>query len=183
MVTRCLQRPSRQFTIVSPRARSGRHQCFLLAPSAWCVLGDVPLALAKEILENTLKALDFLHVECKLIHTDLKLDNILFGFADDNVLAGYMTGAAMVTNTQSQRPSHSSSPRTASPSLGHHRQHSLRKTSMSATLELGNPSPPFVTDPSGSTAGPVKSCVPTTLIPVSTSLASTTRPFLHAAEA
>jgi serine/threonine-protein kinase SRPK3 len=90
----CLQRPSRQFTIESPR--SGRHQCFLLAPSAchveeaWCVLGDLPLPLVKEILGNTLKALDFLHVECKLIHTDLKLDNILFGFADDNVLAGYV---------------------------------------------------------------------------------------------
>ena len=76
--------------------RSGHHQCFLLAPSAchveeaWCVLGDLPLALAQEILENTLKALDFLHAECKLIHTDLKLDNILFGFADDKVIAGYV---------------------------------------------------------------------------------------------
>jgi serine/threonine-protein kinase SRPK3 len=90
----CLQRPSRQFTIVS--SRSGHHQCFLLSPSAchveeaWCVLGDLPLALAKEVLENTLRALDFLHVECRLIHTDLKLDNILFGFADNNVLAGYV---------------------------------------------------------------------------------------------
>lgn len=91
---RCLQRPSRQFTIESPR--SGRHQCFLLDPSAchveeaWRVLGDLPLALAQEILENTLKALDFLHTECKLIHTDLKLDNILFGFANDQTISDYV---------------------------------------------------------------------------------------------
>lgn len=58
------------------------------------MLGDLPLALTREILENTIKALDFLHVECKLIHTDLKLDNILFGFADDKVIADYVAELA-----------------------------------------------------------------------------------------
>lgn len=91
---RCLQRPSREFTIKSPR--SGRHHCFLLEPSAchveeaWRLLGDLPLSLTREILENTLNALDFLHTECKLIHTDIKLDNILFGFASDDVVAKYV---------------------------------------------------------------------------------------------
>lgn len=56
---------------------------------AWRLLGDLPLSLTKEILENTLKALDFLHTECKLIHTDIKLDNILFAFSGENVMARY----------------------------------------------------------------------------------------------
>jgi serine/threonine-protein kinase SRPK3 len=84
---RCLQRPLRDFIVESPR--TGRHHCFLLTPSAchveeaWRVLRDLPLSLTKEILVNTLQALDFLHTECCLIHTDIKLDNILFGFAGD----------------------------------------------------------------------------------------------------
>ena len=84
---KCLQRPIRDFIVES--ARTGRHHCFLLTPSAchveeaWRVLRDLPLTLAKEILVNTLQALDFLHTECFLIHTDIKLDNVLFGFAGD----------------------------------------------------------------------------------------------------
>lgn len=90
----CLQRPLRDFVVNDPR--TGRHHCFLLTPSAchvekaWQVLGDLPLALTKEILVSTLKALDFLHAECSLIHTDIKLDNILFGFAGDAHIAKYV---------------------------------------------------------------------------------------------
>jgi serine/threonine-protein kinase SRPK3 len=91
---RCLQRPLRDFIVDSER--TGRHHCFLMAPSAchveeaWRLLGDLPLALTREILINTLQALDFLHTECSLIHTDLKLDNVLFGFAGDDIIAKYV---------------------------------------------------------------------------------------------
>lgn len=90
----CLQRPLRDFIVESER--TGRHHCFLLTPSAchveeaWRVLRDLPLTLTKEILVNALQALDFLHTECFLIHTDIKLDNILFGFAGDDVVAEYV---------------------------------------------------------------------------------------------
>jgi serine/threonine-protein kinase SRPK3 len=94
----CLQRPIRDFVVESPR--TGRHHCFLLVPSAghvedaWRVLRDLPLTLTQEILLNTLQALDFLHTECLLIHTDLKLDNILFGFAGDDIVAEYVSQLA-----------------------------------------------------------------------------------------
>lgn len=90
----CLQRPLRDFIVESPR--TGRHHCFLLTPSAchvekaWHVLGDLPFTLIKEILVNTLQALDFLHTECSLIHTDIKLDNILFGFAGEDHVIKYV---------------------------------------------------------------------------------------------
>lgn len=99
---RCLQRPSRQFTI---EGESGSHQCFLMTPSAchveeaWRVLGDFPLALTQEVLQNALLALDFLHSECKLIHTDIKLDNILFGFANTDTIAGYVDELKKVDST------------------------------------------------------------------------------------
>lgn len=51
---------------------------------------DFPLSLTKEVLENTLKALDFLHTEVRLIHTDVKLDNILFGFKDKRIVQAYV---------------------------------------------------------------------------------------------
>lgn len=92
---RCLQRPIRDFIVESPR--TGRHHCFLLVPSAchveeaWRVLRDLPLTLVREILSNTLQALDFLHTECFLIHTDIKLDNILFGFAGGDVVEEYVS--------------------------------------------------------------------------------------------
>lgn len=90
----CIQRPLGTFIITSER--SGRHQCFLTTPSAcqveeaWRILGDFPLSLTKEVLQNTLKALDFLHSEIRLVHTDVKLDNILFGFKDQRIVQAYI---------------------------------------------------------------------------------------------
>ncbi|QPG95012.1 hypothetical protein C2857_007503 [Epichloe festucae Fl1] len=37
-------------------------------------------------------ALDYLHTECKIIHADIKADNIMFGIADDSVFSDFEQG-------------------------------------------------------------------------------------------
>lgn len=41
-----------------------------------------PLALTQRIIKQTLLALDYLHRECKLVHTDVKPDNVLISLKD-----------------------------------------------------------------------------------------------------
>lgn len=47
------------------------------------------LDLLKAGLQHILLGLDFLHRECKLIHTDIKADNILQEIADDEILHSF----------------------------------------------------------------------------------------------
>lgn len=49
------------------------------------------LPLVKRILRQTLEGLDYLHTECKIIHTDIKPENILLCLtpAEIATLAGY----------------------------------------------------------------------------------------------
>ncbi|KAI3026609.1 hypothetical protein CBS147482_859 [Aspergillus niger] len=45
----------------------------------------LPSAVIAVVLHRLFLALDFLHTECKIAHTDIKADNIMFGIKDDSV--------------------------------------------------------------------------------------------------
>lgn len=53
-------------------------------------------ALLKAGLQQLLLALDFLHTECRLVHTDIKSDNIMQGIADKRILEAF-THAELAT--------------------------------------------------------------------------------------
>ncbi|AEO62405.1 uncharacterized protein THITE_2106524 [Thermothielavioides terrestris NRRL 8126] len=78
------------FKVVGP---DGEHQC-LVHPPLWesvkgligrNPIGRLPSPVLGIILHRLFLALDFLHTECHLIHTDLKIDNIMFGAEDDSI--------------------------------------------------------------------------------------------------
>ncbi|KAL8830149.1 MAG: hypothetical protein Q9170_005870 [Blastenia crenularia] len=52
------------------------------------------LALLKGYLELLLKGLDYVHSECHIVHTDLKLDNIMVGFEDSSVIEDFVRAQA-----------------------------------------------------------------------------------------
>ncbi|OBT81165.1 hypothetical protein VE02_10210 [Pseudogymnoascus sp. 03VT05] len=47
----------------------------------------LPEVMLKQILIHLLLALDFLHSECHIIHTDIKEENILLGLTDSSIVA------------------------------------------------------------------------------------------------
>ncbi|KAK8868430.1 serine threonine protein kinase CMGC group [Apiospora arundinis] len=49
----------------------------------------LPSPVLAFILRRLFLALDFLHEECKIIHTDIKADNIMFGINDDSVFTRF----------------------------------------------------------------------------------------------
>ncbi|MCJ1247543.1 hypothetical protein MMC30_004757 [Trapelia coarctata] len=51
--------------------------------------GKLPLVLLKAYLKILLPGLDYLHSECHIVHTDLKLDNIMVEFEDPSVLEDF----------------------------------------------------------------------------------------------
>ncbi|PLB54592.1 kinase-like protein [Aspergillus steynii IBT 23096] len=74
-----------------------KHRC-LVHPPLWESVLDFlfrnPVQrLHTPILAVTLHrlflALDYLHTECKIIHTDIKADNIMFGIADESVFGDF----------------------------------------------------------------------------------------------
>ncbi|KAH7025100.1 serine threonine protein kinase, CMGC group [Microdochium trichocladiopsis] len=78
------------FDISSP---DGEHRC-LVHPPLWDSMltflhrnpeARLPAPLVAYIMQRLFFALDFLHTECHIIHTDIKADNIMFGIADDSV--------------------------------------------------------------------------------------------------
>ncbi|KAJ5100469.1 hypothetical protein N7456_006521 [Penicillium angulare] len=50
----------------------------------------MPLPLIKTYIRVLLTGLDYLHKECRTVHTDLKLDNIMVSFEDPIVLSDFM---------------------------------------------------------------------------------------------
>ncbi|CEL10251.1 Putative Serine/threonine protein kinase [Aspergillus calidoustus] len=74
-----------------------KHQC-LVHPPLFESVGEFlhrnPIQrLPKPVLAFTLRqmflALDYLHTECQVIHTDIKANNIMFELADDSVFAKF----------------------------------------------------------------------------------------------
>ncbi|KAI0040411.1 kinase-like protein [Auriscalpium vulgare] len=67
-------------------ASEGRHLCLVTEPllqnlSSYVLRWPyhaIPMALLKRVTRQTLLALDYLHTECNIIHTDVKPSNILF---------------------------------------------------------------------------------------------------------
>ncbi|PLB53826.1 kinase-like protein [Aspergillus steynii IBT 23096] len=70
-----------------------QHRCLVHPPlweSVWAFLHRNPVRrLPKPVLAFVLLrlflGLDYLHSECRIVHTDLKADNIMMGIADDTV--------------------------------------------------------------------------------------------------
>ncbi|KAI1426304.1 serine threonine protein kinase, CMGC group [Xylaria sp. FL1777] len=73
----------------------GRHRC-LVHPPLWESMLTflhrnpvvrLPVPVLAIVLQRLFLALDFLHRECLIIHTDLKADNIMFGIGDDSMFS------------------------------------------------------------------------------------------------
>ncbi|TQB69246.1 hypothetical protein MPDQ_002150 [Monascus purpureus] len=50
----------------------------------------MPLPLIKTYIRALLTGLEYLHKECRIVHTDLKLENIMVSFEDPTVLADFI---------------------------------------------------------------------------------------------
>ncbi|KAK7423335.1 hypothetical protein QQX98_001126 [Neonectria punicea] len=86
--------------------RRGSHLCMVFDPMReplWMFQrrlsdgGSVTqscLPILKRHLRTILAGLEYLHSECKIIHTDLKTDNILMTFEDDSVLEKFVQDQA-----------------------------------------------------------------------------------------
>ncbi|KAI1382970.1 kinase domain protein [Hypoxylon trugodes] len=92
-------------TFILPRP-GGDHHCLVREP-LWDSWGDIVLRnpanrfdddLLKVNLKQLFLALDFLHTECKIVHTDIKADNIFLAIEDDGVLEAF-TKAELETPT------------------------------------------------------------------------------------
>ncbi|KAJ5247877.1 hypothetical protein N7468_002860 [Penicillium chermesinum] len=76
----------------------GRHMCLVyevMREPVWIfkrrfVDREIPLPLAKAYIYFLLAGLDYLHSECKVVHTDLKLGNILMSFENAKVLSEFV---------------------------------------------------------------------------------------------
>ncbi|RAL15370.1 putative protein kinase [Aspergillus homomorphus CBS 101889] len=90
------------FEVEGPR---GSHSCLVYPPmreplSMYQRRFDgekMPLPLIKTYIRALLTGLDYLHKECRIVHTDLKLENIMVSFEDSAVLAEFM-------NSQLEQP-------------------------------------------------------------------------------
>ncbi|KAJ6131207.1 hypothetical protein N7523_001667 [Penicillium sp. IBT 18751x] len=73
------------------------HRCLVNPPLWETVLAfllrnpaqRLPTPILAVTLHRLFLALDFLHTECNVIHTDIKADNIMFGIADDSVFSDF----------------------------------------------------------------------------------------------
>ncbi|EZG00074.1 CMGC/SRPK protein kinase [Trichophyton rubrum MR1459] len=83
------------FDLIGPK---GKHMCLVYEPMReplWIfrkrfISRQIPLPIAKTYIFFLLVGLDYLHSECKIVHTDLKLDNILMSFESDEILTSFV---------------------------------------------------------------------------------------------
>lgn len=77
-----------------------KHTCLVHPPLWESVLTflhrnpirQLPKPVLAFVLQRLFLALDYLHTECKIIHADIKADNIMFGIADDSVFSDFEQG-------------------------------------------------------------------------------------------
>ncbi|CAG7975451.1 unnamed protein product [Penicillium salamii] len=82
------------FNIDGPK---GQHRCLVHIPLWESVLAylrrnpveRLPSAVIAVVLHRLFLALDYLHTECQIAHTDIKADNIMFGIKDDSVFTEF----------------------------------------------------------------------------------------------
>ncbi|TPX24725.1 hypothetical protein DIZ76_010161 [Coccidioides immitis] len=92
------------FEVSSPE---GAHLCLAYEPMRepiWLFQrrfkdGRIPLPIVKTYILFLLAGLDYLHEACRVVHTDLKLENIMVTFEDSAVLGDFM-------NSQFDQPMH-----------------------------------------------------------------------------
>ncbi|KAA8647912.1 serine/threonine-protein kinase [Aspergillus tanneri] len=79
----------------------GRHCCLVLQPMHMTLLEMIKLnprpfdpPLLKMIVKRLLLALDFLHTEAGVIHTDLKTDNLMLSLEDNTMLVDFAKAEA-----------------------------------------------------------------------------------------
>ncbi|RAK95101.1 putative serine/threonine-protein kinase [Aspergillus ibericus CBS 121593] len=83
------------FEVTGPQ---GKHVCLVYEPMReplWILQRrfidrKLPLPIAKAYIYFLLVGLDYLHSECKVIHADLKLGNILMSFENENILTRFI---------------------------------------------------------------------------------------------
>ena len=69
---------------------NGRHMCMVFSMLGCNLLSvikafnyrGIPIEVVKKMIQGVCKGLDFLHRRCKIIHTDLKPENVLLQFPD-----------------------------------------------------------------------------------------------------
>ncbi|KAI1203127.1 kinase domain protein [Nemania serpens] len=75
----------------------GEHLC-LVHPPLWesvanavrrCLPPRLPTSGLRFVLKDLFLALEYLHKECQIVHTDIKADNIMFSIPDLSVLADF----------------------------------------------------------------------------------------------
>lgn len=71
------------------------YHCFILAPTACSVsklmrsTDPMPIEAIKVIMYNVLRAIDFLHIDVQLVHTDIKASNVLVQLKGSEVLHSF----------------------------------------------------------------------------------------------
>ncbi|KAG1759471.1 kinase-like domain-containing protein [Suillus occidentalis] len=80
----------------------GRHLCLVHEPMGIFpkVDGGLPVPLVKVVAKQLLLALDFLHHECHVVHTDLKPDNILVELDNVDTAIKFQEESRPTTPTQ-----------------------------------------------------------------------------------
>ncbi|KAI9043636.1 kinase domain protein [Aspergillus affinis] len=92
----CLRSLTDVFETHSPDGKS-LHTCLVHPPLGISLAQLTPLlpegmmttGMVRTTIRNVLAALDFLHTEARVIHTDLQTNNILLGIKDDSILSKF----------------------------------------------------------------------------------------------
>ncbi|KAJ5990221.1 hypothetical protein N7522_010428 [Penicillium canescens] len=88
-----------------PSSEQDPHLCLIYEPQRETMLRfqdhftgrKIPLPIAKAYITCLLLGVEYLHAECRVIHTDLKLENIMMTFENEEVLPRFIKRAVIDT--------------------------------------------------------------------------------------